>query len=286
MGQAGAPLDRTPYDFAPLVREPLVRVVVRAKDEAAKIGTTLERLAAQTIADHAEVVVVDSGSSDGTLGIVRGAGVRLIEIPPASFTYGRSLNIGCDGAQAPLLAALSAHAPPLHADWLERLLEPFEDERVACVCGYAKAPDGGALSERFVQDAAHARAHPFWGYSNSAGAFRADLWRAHPFREDMPGTEDKEWAWHWLQRDRLVVVDPALVTDHSHSDEGPLETFRRARAEWQGFAMFLDLQSYGLRGLARDWWRQLDGYPSHWRARLGPRRAVRLLGRWRGRRGG
>lgn len=259
-------------------------MVVRAKDEAAKIGTTLERLAAQTVADRAEVVVVDSGSSDGTIDIARRAGVRVIEIPAESFTYGRSLNIGCRDAETPLLAALSAHAPPRDSGWLERLLEPFEDERVACVCGFAKAPGGGTLSGRFVQDAAHARAHPFWGYSNSAGAFRADLWREYPFREDMPGTEDKEWAWHWLQRDRLVVVDPSLVTEHSHSDEGALKTFRRARAEWRGFSMFLDLPPYGPRELARDWWNGLDGYPSHWRARVGPRRIVRLLGRWRGRR--
>jgi rhamnosyltransferase len=278
MRQAGAPLPT----ISGLVSEPLVRVVVRAKDEAAKIGTTLERMAGQTIADRAELVVVDSGSTDGTLEIARRAGVRVIEIPPESFTYGRSLNVGCRDAKTPLLVALSAHAPPSDSKWLERLLEPFEDERVACACGYPKGPDGGRLTERFVQDAEHAKAHPYWGYSNSSGAFRADLWREYPFREDMPGTEDKEWAWHWLQRDRLVVIDPALATEHSHSDEGTLQTFRRARSEWEGFAMYLDIPPYGVAQLARDWWTGLDGYPSHWRARLGRHRMLRLLGRWRG----
>ncbi|HEY7631755.1 MAG TPA: glycosyltransferase family A protein [Thermoleophilaceae bacterium] len=263
---------------------PLVRVVVRAKDEAAKIGTTLERVAGQTIADRAEVVVVDSGSTDGTVEIARRAGVRVIEIAPESFTYGRSLNVGCRDAEAPLLVALSAHSPPSDSGWLARLVEPFADERVACACGYDKAPDGGVLTERFVQNALHAAAYPYWGYSNSSGAFRAELWREHPFREDMPGTEDKEWAWYWLQRERLVVIDPSLATEHSHSDEGAVKTFKRARAEWEGFAMYLDLAPYGPRDLARDWWTGLDGYPSHWRARLGPHRALRLLGRFDGRR--
>ncbi len=263
-----------------------MRVVVRAKNEAAKIGRTLERMAGQTIADRAEIVVVDSGSTDGTVDIVREAGVRLIEIPPETFTYGRSLNIGCRDAEAPLFVALSAHAAPFDSEWLERLIEPFEDERVACACGFPNAPDGGKLRGRFVQDYEHAQAYPFWGYSNSSGAFRADLWREYPFREDMPGTEDKDWAWHWLQRDRLVVIDPVFVTDHSHSDEGPVKTFRRAQAEWEGFAMYLDLEPYSLRDMARDWWTELDGYPSHWRARVGPRRMLRLLGRWNGRRGG
>jgi glycosyltransferase involved in cell wall biosynthesis len=266
------------------VGRPQVRVVVRARDEAAKIGTTLERLAGQTIADRAEVVVVDSGSTDGTVEIARRGGARVIEIASESFSYGRSLNIGCRDADAPLLVALSAHSPPADSRWLERLLEPFEDERVACACGYDKSPDGGALCERFVQDARHAAAHPYWGYSNSSGAFRADLWREHPFREDMPGTEDKEWAWHWLQHDRLVVIDPSFATEHSHSDEGPLRTYRRARAEWEGFGLYLDLAPYGPRELMRDWWTGLDGYPTHRSARLGPHRALRLAGRWSGRR--
>src|SRR4051812_8781877 len=100
------PLPTIPQPVSP----PLVRVVIRAKNEAAKIGTTLERLAAQTIADLAEVVLVDSGSIDGTLQIASRAGVDAIEIRPESFTYGGALNIGCRGAEAPYLVALSAHA--------------------------------------------------------------------------------------------------------------------------------------------------------------------------------
>lgn len=265
------------------MNSPVVRLVVRAKDEAPKIGRTLEQLAAQTAAGQAEVVVVDSGSSDGTVEIARSAGVRVIEIPPESFTYGHSLNVGCQDAKTPLLAALSAHAPPLDDEWLARLLAAFDDARVACACGFAKAPDGGQLSAPFLQDADHARAHPYWGYSNSAGAFRAHLWREYPFREDMPGTEDKEWAWHWLQRGMLVLVDPSLATDHSHRDDGPLETYRRARSEWEGFASFLELPPYGVRDLAHDWWAVQDGYSSHLRARVGWRRVAKLAGAWRGR---
>jgi hypothetical protein len=182
--------------------------------------------------------------------------------------------------------ALSAHAPPTDDHWLERLLAPFEDDRVACACGYGVGPDGSPLGGRLIQDLALARAHPFWGYSNSAGAFRTDLWRARHFREDMPGTEDKEWAWHWLHEGRLVVIDPSLAVAHAdHREDGPRLTYARARNVWRGFAMYLDLEPYTLGDLARDWWTELDGYPSHLRARLGWRRAAKLLGRFSGRRG-
>jgi hypothetical protein len=266
------------------VNAPLVRVVIRAKDEAAKIGTTLRQLSSQTIADRAEIVVIDSGSSDGTVEIARRAGVELIEIPPESFTYGGALNTACSGAETPYLVALSAHAPPRDEHWLERLLEPFEDKRVCGICGYDTAPNGGTLTERVMQDQELAEAYPYWGYSNSSGAFRTELWRQHKFREDMPGTEDKEWAWYWLHRGYLVVVDPAFATDHSHAHEGAMTAYRRARSEWRGFSMYLDLPPYGLRDLVRDWWHGLDGYPSHFRARVGRRRILRLIGAWRGRR--
>ncbi|HET8673564.1 MAG TPA: glycosyltransferase family 2 protein [Thermoleophilaceae bacterium] len=262
------------------------RIVIRARDEAATIGTTLTRLAEQTLAPESEVVVVDSGSRDGTVEIARRAGARVIEIPAQSFTYGGALNAGCEDARTPLLVALSAHAPPRDSRWLERLLSAFADPRVACACGYPTGPDGRPLTGPLTQDLELARAHPLWGYSNSAGAFRAELWRERPFREDMPATEDKEWAWHWLELGRVVVVDPSFATEHSdHRDEGPVAAYRRARNVWRGFAMFLDLEPYGAGHLARDWWTGLDGYPSHVRARIGWRRATKLLGRWAGTKG-
>lgn len=261
----------------------LVRIVIRAKNEAAKIGTTLARLAQQTLADSAEVVVVDSGSADGTVDIARAAGVRVIEIPAESFTYGGALNTGCRDATTPLLVALSAHAPPFDEHWLERLVKPFGDERVACACGYEHGPDGTPLRGPLVQDLELARRYPLWGYSNSAGAFRTALWRERPFREDMPATEDKEWAWHWLNEGRLVVVDPRAATQHSHRDEGPLQTYLRSRDVWRGFSMYLDLEPYGPRNLLHEWWTALDRYPSHLRARIGWRRAAKLVGKWRGR---
>jgi rhamnosyltransferase len=264
--------------------EPLVRVVIRAKDEAAKIGTTLARLHAQTIADRMEIVVVDSGSSDRTVAIAREGGARVIDIPAESFTYGGALNTGCEGATTPLLVALSAHSPPPDERWLERMLRPFADERVACACGYFKGPDGEPLAGRVLQDIELARRHPVWGYSNSAGAFRTELWRERPFRQDMPATEDKEWAWHWLEQGWLALIDPRLATEHTHRDEGPLQTYRRAWNVWRGFSMYLDLEPYGGRELVREWWTGLDGYRSHRRARTGWRRAAVLAGKWRGRR--
>jgi rhamnosyltransferase len=266
------------------VSEPLASIVIRSKDEADSIGRLLDILHSQTIADRLELIVVDSGSSDATVAIARDHGVDPIEIPAASFTFGGSLNTGCEAATAPLIVALSAHAFPPDDGWAERMVAVFDDERVACACGDDRAPEGGPLRETVLQDAEHARRHPFWGYSNVAGGFRAELWRERPWRTDMPGTEDKEWAQVWLERGWLVCVDPTLWVEHDHSHDDFRSTYIRSRREWVGFAMYLELEPYPLRAAVRRWWTERDGHATAARARLSPWRAAKLAGEWAGRR--
>jgi rhamnosyltransferase len=201
---------------------------------------------------------------------------------PEDFTYGRSLNLGCSNARGEIIVALSAHAYPWDEHWLERMVRTFDDEQVACACGYDTAPDGGTLEEPVRQDEAHALRHPRYGYTNASGGFRAELWRQRPFREDMPMTEDKEWSFHWLKRGWVCVVDPRLGVDHTHGGESIPLTYRRAVLEYAGLAMYADLERYGLGALAREWWRGDPAWPSAMRARLSRRRAARLAGKYRG----
>jgi rhamnosyltransferase len=265
---------------------PVVSVVVRSKDEAASIGRTLELLAGQSIADRSEVIVVDSGSTDGTPAIVREHAAQLIEIPAAGFSFGGSLNAGTEAASAPIVVALSAHAFPRDDGWLARMVAAFADERVAAACGDPFDHDGAPLTGARVQDLELARANPWWGYSNAAGAYRRDLWSAHPFRADMPGTEDKEFAWHWQQRGYVVVIDRDLMVDHDHSHDPLRDVYIRARREAMGYAMYLDLEPYRLGALAREWWSERGSWRSHVRARLSPLRATQLAGKYTGRRAG
>jgi rhamnosyltransferase len=254
-------------------------VLVRAKNEAADIGRTLELVRRQTI--DCELIVVDSGSTDGTPDIAREHGAAIIPIAPHEFTYGRALNLGTDAARAPVVVPLSAHAFPPDTGWLERLVAVLDDPRVACACGSTVGPDGDPLTGRFVQDWETARRNPFWGYTNSAGGFRKELHARRPFREDMPFTEDKEWAWYWLQRGHVCVVGPDLAVDHDHTKDPVRETWTRARREWIGYGMYLELEPYPLRSALRDWRSQARGF-RHPLNIL--REGVRVAGEWSARR--
>ncbi|MGI8904305.1 MAG: glycosyltransferase [Solirubrobacteraceae bacterium] len=263
---------------------PEISVIVRARDEAPSIGRCLELLAGQrTEGRSVEVIVVDSGSRDRTVQIARSHGARTIAIPPREFTFGRALNLGAAGARGELLVALSAHAFAVEESWLSRLAERLSDPGVACACGERYGPDDLPLTAAVEQDLALARRRPMWGYSNGAGAFPAALWRRRPFREDLPGCEDKEWALHWLAHGYRCVVDPALSVEHDHTRDSLLSLYRRARREAAGYASFLDLPPYGPSALAREWWCQRGWHSSALRARASPRRAARLVGTYAGR---
>jgi rhamnosyltransferase len=236
------------------VPRPVASVVIRTKDEAKDLGGVLDALAEQSVARETEIIVVDSGSSDGTVEIALGRGVRVLEIPAKTFSFGGALNTGCQTATSPVGIALSGHAYPPDAGWLERLCRHFDDERIACASGTLGGPNGDLLSEPVLEDVEMARDHPYWGYSNGAGGFRLSLWRQRPFRADMPGTEDKEWAWYWLQRGYLVALDPTLTAIHDHTQEPMLDNYRRARREWRGYSMYLDVAPTSFMAIARSRW--------------------------------
>jgi rhamnosyltransferase len=257
-----------------------VSVVVRAKDEAESIGRTLDLVMNQTA--EPQVIVVDSGSTDGTGEIAREKGATVLWIPAHEFTFGGALNLGTEHAEAPTVVALSAHAYPRDERWLERMLDAMEDPTVACAVGTETGADNEQLSGRIRQDEAMARRNPAVGYSNASGAYRRELWEQYRFRADMPGTEDKEWAWYWLQRGYVCVLGPDLGVDHDHSKDPLRDTWERARREWIGYGMYMDLLPYPVR----EAWRDFRAEAKQYRHPVNiVREAVRVAGVWSVRRG-
>jgi rhamnosyltransferase len=199
-------------------------IVIRAKNEANLIGEALDAVFGQRFEGGFEVVLVDSGSTDGTLDIVRRYPTHLIEIPPETFTYGRSLNIGTAAARGELIVSLSAHSTPLDERWLGQLLEPFSDPRVAGVYGrQVPRPNAtwlellgmrlsGVMDDR---PRVHTRNSMF---SNANGAFRRSLWLRVPFDEEVGGAEDLAWVRVMLREGYCVAYEPRAAVYHSHGE--------------------------------------------------------------------
>ena len=260
-----------------------VSVIIRARDEAPALACCLDALHAQSGLSALEVVYVDAGSNDHSAELAAARGARVIGLD--SFSFGNALNRGAAQATHSTVIALSAHAVLPGPGWLAHAVSLLEaDPQLACASGDAYGPDGEPLSAPIRQDARLARRRPEWGYANGAGAFRADRWRERPFREDLPGCEDKEWALHWLDRGYGCLIDPALAVTHDHTHDPLRAIYQRARREAEGYAAFIDRGPQTPRQLAQSWWTDLRFYDSAARARLSPRRAARLLGDHAGRR--
>jgi len=90
------------------------------RDEAQRIGTALD-----SVAFCDEVVVVDSGSSDGTQDIARAAGARVVESPWPGF--GAQRNVAADHATCDWILEVDADetiTPPLAREIAEFLATP------------------------------------------------------------------------------------------------------------------------------------------------------------------
>jgi glycosyltransferase involved in cell wall biosynthesis len=106
------------------VTAPRATVVVCCFNGAAELPHVLASLAAQTIRDQVEVLVVDDGSTDGTADVARSYGVHLI-VHEQNAGLAAARNTGWRAATAPVVAFTDDDCRP-DQRWLANLLTGFE----------------------------------------------------------------------------------------------------------------------------------------------------------------
>jgi rhamnosyltransferase len=232
---------------------PTTSVVIRAKNEARFIGETLAAIFDPAALQPQQVVIVDSGSTDATLDIVREFPVTLVQIQPEQFTYGYALNLGVERVASEIVATLSAHSLPADPDWLRHLIEPFAQPRVAGVYGRQKPrPNatpleliGMRLTGLLSDTPRLLDTQPL--FSNANGAFRRSLWLEHPFDEQVGGAEDIAWVRTMQERGYLIAYQPTAVVYHSHGEPIFKHLRRASRDVPTVIGNFLHLGSGGRR---------------------------------------
>jgi len=190
-------------------------VVVRTHNNESSIGDVLEAVFSQNFREDFELVVVDSGSTDRTLELVRRYPHVLVDYSGESFNYGGSLNVGISAASGEYAVCLSSHCVPLEPEWLAELVRAMDaDERLAAAWGplLFDVEDypvmGGSKVETIDLDEFYRR--PNRGLQNPNSIIRRGLWEERPFSEKIERCEDQEWAHHFLKRGyRTAVVHGA-----------------------------------------------------------------------------
>lgn len=236
----------------PVYADRSTTVIIRTRQSVHTLTAALDAVRTQTV--PAEIIVVDSGSTDGTLEVAHAEADRVLSLSPNTFSYGRALNLGIAAARTSVIFALSSHALPPGPEWLARSLDHHADPQVIATCGAVSSSDGAPLDRIVRQDHALARAHPFWGLTNTAASWRADLACGNPFDEQLEACEDKEWALRALEHGGVVVVDPALAVDGLHRrKQGLAEYFDRVRREHRAMVRIGALPRRSAREIAGQW---------------------------------
>ncbi|MEA2115042.1 MAG: glycosyltransferase, partial [Thermodesulfobacteriota bacterium] len=97
-----------------------VSVILPTWNGAQWLEAVLSGLEQQTLVPD-EIIVVDSGSTDGTLDIVRRHGIRLVEIAQQDFDHGGTRTMAAGLAAGDILVFMTQDAVPAGRDALEQL---------------------------------------------------------------------------------------------------------------------------------------------------------------------
>ncbi len=197
--------------------KPKVSIIIRTKNEEMWIENCLKKVFDQTYKEI-EVIIVDNESSDNTLEIVQKFEVKVINIK--NFIPGKALNDGIKVSSGEIIVCLSAHCIPCDQNWLEKIIDPLSNTKIAGCYGrqkplpYSSVFDKRDLLTTFGLDPKIQKKDPFFHNANSA--LRKELWERFPFDETVTNVEDRVWAKKILSEGFNIFYEPEASVFHYH----------------------------------------------------------------------
>jgi glycosyltransferase involved in cell wall biosynthesis len=239
----------------------VVTVAIPVRDGRHRLPGVLAAVNAQQVDHEIELLICDSGSSDGSQRIAKAAGARVIDLPRQDFDHAQTRNRLLSEARGEFVAMLTQDAEPAAPDWLATLLGGFDvADDIALVYGpylprddcppleasrlrrfFADfAPDGRPRIDRLSDHerspghpATAARIGPERGYFTDAnGCIRRSAWQSIPY-PPAAYAEDHALAVAMLRGGWAKVFMPDAGVLHSHHYT-PTQRLRRAFDDYRG----------------------------------------------------
>ncbi len=225
------------------MNDPLVSIILRSFNEAWALRDTLPALPAQDYRNW-ELIVIDSGSTDGSVELIRKAQPRhFIQITPGEYNPSRVMNQGMQLARADYGIFLNADATPQGTNWLRPLVQPLLKSKNAASFGrQIPRPDCEAVYacdyERcFGPNRESAKWDHF--FSMVSSGLRKDIWAKRGFLEKMQYSEDDEYT-RWCRAQGYEIVYCPRHRGHAlaqlHAATGLQAHFRRSPRARRGLA--------------------------------------------------
>jgi rhamnosyltransferase len=225
---------------------PKISIIIPVKNGMDTLPKAIEGIQKQTLFSECELVVVDSGSTDGSVSFLEQFPfVRVIPIDPKSFNHGATRNLGVQNAEGEFIAMTVQDAVPSDAFWLENMLRHFKDFEVAGVCGQQIVPHDAdknphewfrPQSNPIIKIVQFKKKVDFegltpkekrtaCGWDDVNAMYRKSVLEQLPF-ETVAFGEDMLWAKAALERGHKLIYDYAVRVNHYHY-QFPEYTYKR-----------------------------------------------------------
>ena len=231
-----------------------VSIVIPTLNGGELLLKVVERVLEQQVPWPFELLIIDSGSTDGSLELVRTKQVRLHSIPKTQFSHGGTRNLGVELTSGEYVAFLTQDALPVDQFWLFNLVSVLEHEPAAAGAfgkhlpypeaspfvkrdltahfdQLAKQPiylDKHTDPERFATGEATWR-QVLHFYSDNNSCLRRSVWKQIPYPVIDYG-EDQVWADQIIKAGFKKAYALNALVYHSH-DYNEQETFERSQVE-------------------------------------------------------
>ena len=194
-----------------------ISIIIRTKNEERWIVSCLQKIFSQKL-KNIEVIIVDNQSKDKTIKKIKEFPVKIINIK--KFLPGKAINLGVKKSSGEVIVCLSAHCLPVDDNWLENLIKPLKNRKVAGVYGrqqpmpYSTDLDKRDLITIFGLDKKIQLKDPFFHNANSA--FRREVWKKIPFDNSITNIEDRIWGKEVISKGYKIVYQPSASVFHWH----------------------------------------------------------------------
>ena len=244
-----------------------VSLVIPTLNAGPRFHEVLAALEVQDVEGGCELLVVDSGSTDGTPEAAEAAGARVERIDPATFGHGRTRNLAIGRTSGELVALLTQDAVPMDPSYLSSLFGAFRRGNVDGVFSrqFPRPDCDPILTERLMRwsasrdtpelkvlapgDPERARAlfqalppierYLSAAFDNVASAVRRSTWERIPF-PDVDFGEDVAWGREVLLAGGALAFEPDARVEHSHRIS-MLREFRRIYADHRNLRALFEL---------------------------------------------
>lgn len=215
---------------------PRLSIAVRVKNEAAMLPHFLNSLRQQLNINTAEIVFLDSGSTDGTRELILSASLptTLYSIHPSEFSFGATCNLMMQVTSAPHVAFFSGHvilrSPTTLLDAMRHIstlgdISAFFRQVPSATAGF-NAYEQVFLASAFP-DIPNETSISFKRFSNAASIVSRQHWLKVPF-PDVIASEDGLWAAQAASLELPIYYFPKIVIEHSHN-ESPQQVRKRVQ---------------------------------------------------------